>query len=419
MRDCDPIVDPRDAEPDEFGSVDTKISPEDPRLGLPQRARLKPVAVALAVAATMLCVGLAVAWSRRAQRPDIAEEPKRASIPRSSVVPEFLASAPEVPTPQPLEAKTSVPAAEAPPSWGRPPRVDRFRGDPARDRARQQEAELEEQARAAGVFFSTSSKVATPTDGADEAGRGGLPSPGGYEASAPALGGGAARESWDPNLQDHKNDFLRSPPRSPDYLRSSLQRPVSRYELKASAIIPITLISGLNSDLPGPVTAMVRERVYDTVTGEHLLIPQGTRLFGWYDSKVAFGQERVLLCWDRLLFPNGNSINLQCMPAGDLQGQAGLTDEVDHHLDRLMAAVGLSTLLAVGTQAIAGDPTGEQPTLAQTAARNASGQINSAGQAFVGRQLNIQPTITVRPGFAANLFVTKDLILEPYAETPN
>ena len=122
---------------------------------------------------------------------------------------------------------------------------------------------------------------------------------------------------------------MRSPPRSPDYLRGSLHRPISRYELKASSIIPVTLISGLNSDLPGPVTAQVRERVYDTVTGDHVLIPQGARLFGWYDSKVAWGQERVLLCWDRIIFPNGNSINLECMPAGDLTGQAGLTDEVD------------------------------------------------------------------------------------------
>lgn len=152
----------------------------------------------------------------------------------------------------------------------------------------------------------------------------------------------------------------------------------------------------------------MRERVYDTVTGDHLLIPQGAKLFGWYDSKVAWGQERVLLCWDRVIFPNGSSINLECMPAADLQGQAGLADEVDNHWDRLAAAVGLSTILSVGTQALAGDPSGYQPNLAQRAAANAAGQINSAGQAFVQRQLNLQPTVTIRPGFPVNLIATKE-----------
>ena len=114
--------------------------------------------------------------------------------------------------------------------------------------------------------------------------------------------------------------------------------------------------------------------------------------------------------------PNGTSINLECMPAADLQGQAGLTDQVDNHWDRLAAAVGFSTILSLGAQAAAGDPTGFQPNLAQRAAANAAGQINSAGQAIVQRQLHLQPTITVRPGFPVNLIVTKDIVLEPYVE---
>jgi type IV secretion system protein TrbI len=124
----------------------------------------------------------------------------------------------------------------------------------------------------------------------------------------------------------------------------------------------------------------------------------------------------VLMCWNRIIFPNGTSINLACMPAADLKGQAGLTDEVDNHWDRLFAAAGLSTVLSLGTQAAAGDPTGYQPNLAQQAARNAAGQINGAGQAIIQRQLNLQPTITVRPGFGVNVIVTKDMVLQPYVD---
>jgi type IV secretion system protein VirB10 len=220
----------------------------------------------------------------------------------------------------------------------------------------------------------------------------------------------------DPNLQLRKNAFLDNPKARSDYLPTTLQHALSPYEVKATTIIPATLITGINSDLPGPIIAQVREQVFDTVTGQHLLIPQGARLLASYDSMVAWGQERVLMCWNRIIFPNGSSINLQCMPAADLKGQAGLTDEVDNHWDRLLAAVGLSTVLSLGAQAAAGDPSGYQPNLAQSAARNAAGQINSAGQAVVQRQINIQPTITVRPGFGVNVLVTKDMVLEPYED---
>jgi type IV secretion system protein VirB10 len=221
---------------------------------------------------------------------------------------------------------------------------------------------------------------------------------------------------WDPNLQGRKNAFLDDPRANPDYLPTSLRPALSPYEVKATTIIPATLITGINSDLPGPIIAQVRERVFDTVTGQHLLIPQGAKLLASYDSMVAWGQERVLMCWNRIIFPNGSSINLACMPAADLKGQAGLTDEVDNHWDRLMAAVGLSTVLSLGAQAVPGDPTGFQPNLAQSAARNAAGQINAAGQSVVQRQLNLQPTITVRPGFGVNVIVTKDMVLTPYVD---
>lgn len=416
-----PDPEPLDAELD----AAHKMADDDASLDLPAtpRRKLKPVAVIAALASLTAVVMGGTYLVRLAHPAPIAEEPKGPTLPRTQAIPDFLSAVPAAPTPIPPE----IPRAAPPPlpaSSERPSPPTRIAMDPSAERERAQREALEEQARNAGVFFQTSdtsrrASVAEPSPAAA------MPTPvmptpvmptGAPSLAPPSLAAGGRVDPLDPNLQDHKSAFLNSTRPSADYLASSLQRPISPYELKAGSIIPITLIDGINSDLPGPVTAQVRERVFDSVTGDHLLVPQGTKLVGWYDSKVAWGQERVLLCWDRIIFPNGKSINLKCMPASDLQGGAGLTDDVDNHYDRLIAAVGLSTILAVGTQAAAGDTTGYQPTLAQTAARNAAGQINNAGQAIVARQINIQPTITVRPGFAANLRVTKDIILEPYAD---
>jgi type IV secretion system protein VirB10 len=137
------------------------------------------------------------------------------------------------------------------------------------------------------------------------------------------------------------------------------------------------------------------------------------RLIANYDSMVAWGQERVLVCWTRLIFPDGSSIYLQCMPAADLRGAAGLADEVDHHWARLIQGVAVASLLAATTQSVAGNTQGFNPSLPQTWARSAAGEMNAAGQQITRRNITIQPTITVRPGFSVNVIVTKDLILPP------
>lgn len=287
------------------------------------------------------------------------------------------------------------------------------RPDARTEQERMRRAELDQEARTSGLFFDSGrpSGGSARVSAADGTAHGMPAAPPGL--SAPP---GQTQEGWDPNYQGRRNAFLDAPRSYSEYLPTGLLQPLSPYEVKATTIIPATLITGINSDLPGPIIAQVREQVYDTVTGQHLLIPQGARLLASYDSMIAWGHERVLMCWNRIIFPNGASINLECMPAADLKGQAGLSDEIEHHWDRLMAAVGLSTVLSLGTQAAAGDPTGFQPNLAQSAARNAAGQINQAGQGVVQRQLNLQPTITVRPGFGVNVIVTKDMVLEPYLD---
>ena len=177
-------------------------------------------------------------------------------------------------------------------------------------------------------------------------------------------------------------------------------------------MIPASLITGLRSDLPGQVTAQVTEDVYDSPTGKILLIPQGARLVGQYDAQIAFGQSRALLVWNRLIMPNGRSIVLERQPGADTEGYAGLEDEVDNHWGMLFKAAILSTLLSVGSEAgMSGKNNG---SLAEAIQQGASQSFNQIGQQVVGRSLNVQPTITIRPGFPVRVMVTHDLVLEPY-----
>jgi type IV secretion system protein VirB10 len=185
----------------------------------------------------------------------------------------------------------------------------------------------------------------------------------------------------------------------------------SPYSVMAGSIIPASLITGLNSDLPGATIAQVTENVYDTVTGEFLLIPQGTRLVGKYDSVVAYGQKRALLVWTRIILPNGNSIVLDNLPATDVAGYAGLEDEVDMHTWQLLKGIGMATLLGVGTQLTLGNDEGD---LVKALRESVQQTTNRAGQRIVERELDVQPTITVRPGWPLRVIVSKDLVLKPY-----
>ena len=223
----------------------------------------------------------------------------------------------------------------------------------------------------------------------------------------------------DPNMQQHKTDFLaRDGVNTSTYLNQPVVPPRSPYEIKAGTIIPASLLSAINSDLPGQIIGQVRENVYDTVTGNYLLIPQGSKLLATYDSAVSYGQERVLFCWNRLVRPDGVSISLECMPGADLAGSSGATDDVNHHWWRIITGVALGTLLSATADRAAGNVTGYQPTVAQSWAMNAGGAVNQAGQQITQKNLAIQPTITVRAGYSVNVIVTKDIVLPPY-NTPS
>ena len=171
------------------------------------------------------------------------------------------------------------------------------------------------------------------------------------------------------------------------------------------------LLTGIRSDLPGDITAQVTEHVYDSPSGQALLIPQGSRLIGSYDSQVAFGQSRVLLVWTRLIFPNGRSIVLERQSGADPEGYAGLEDQVDYHWSRLFMAAALSTLLGVGSELGASNTDND---IVRALRRGSSDSLNQTGQQIVRRNLNVQPTLTIRPGFPVRVIVNRDLVLEPY-----
>lgn len=218
------------------------------------------------------------------------------------------------------------------------------------------------------------------------------------------------------NRQEQKQAFVANGGDTTTRNPASLQPPASPYQVMAGTIIPAALVTGINSDLPGQVIANVTEPVYDTATGRFLLIPQGSRLIGRYDSQVSFGQRRVLLVWTRLILPDTSSISLDRLPGIDPAGYAGLEDGVDWHWDRILAGAALSTLLGVGAELAAPNNSGSTSSGSVTVAVRQSAQdtVNQVGQEITKRNLSIQPTLTIRPGFPMRVMVNKDLILRPY-----
>lgn len=228
---------------------------------------------------------------------------------------------------------------------------------------------------------------------------------------APDLTGlGLAPPPATPSAQDRQLAFLNAAADRRTVAPDRVAALASPYILQAGAVIAAALITGIHSDLPGQITAQVTENIYDSPTGRILLVPQGTRVIGQYNNGVQFGQSRVLLVWNRLIFPNGRSIVLERQPGADVEGYAGLQDGVDYHWWDLAKAAGLSTLLSVGAELA----TNDDDRLIQAIRNGGQNTINDAGQQIVRRQLNVAPTLTIRPGFPVRVIVTRDLVLEPY-----
>lgn len=278
---------------------------------------------------------------------------------------------------------------------------------PAVDPEEQRIGQEREAARTAKLFATTNVRerpaanaVSTPTSAAAS------PSAAFLGADAPPIDPNAIQ-----NMQDRKLAFVNAPVDRRTVSPDRLAAPASRYVLQAGVVIPAALVTGIRSDLPGQITAQVTENVYDSPTGHFLIIPQGAKFIGVYDSQIAFDQSRVLLVWNRLILPDGRSIVLKRQPGADASGYSGLEDGVDHHWLRLAGAAALSTILGVGTQL---GTTGNESALVQALRRGGADSLSQTGQQIVGRNLNIQPTLTIRPGFPVRVIVTRDLVLAPY-----
>ena len=288
-----------------------------------------------------------------------------------------------------------------------------FRNSPEVDAAREvalKEAQIAAAAREGGVFFQLRSNNPRPSADAAPALATANEQPFDLGLAPPRVPFGAERDE-DPNRQIRKLDFLDERSLSDTDNPHRIEDPATPFEVMAGTVIPASLITGVNSDLPGTVIAQVTQNVYDTVTGHYVLIPQGARLIGRYDSVIAFGQSRALLVWSRIIYPDGASIEIDTMPASDVAGYAGLADKVDFHTFRLLKGVVLSTLLGVGTELSFDDAESDIVAALRESAQTAA---NQAGQKIVQRNLDIQPTIKIRPGWPLRVIVHKDLVLRPF-----
>lgn len=382
-----------ESEPDRIADAEsiTSLRGETPRV-----VRLSRKAIGIASALGMAVVGGALLYALQPASQGDADEPintgGNAVADGLAAVPRDYSQVPKLGPPLPgdlgkpiLDAQERGAVAELPPIGAQPIPPQGVGGE---DAARQRLQQEREAARGSRLFTGSGAPVSVLQD--REPTQGPRPVPG--EAHAAAL----------------ERRFLERPAEQPDASRQPFEAAPSGAVLQAGSIIPAALITGIRSDQPGLVTAQVTANVYDSLTGRRLLIPQGSRLLGDYDSDVGFGQRRVRLAWNRLILPDGRSIVLERQPAADPSGYAGLEDGVDFNWGGVAKAALVSTLLAVGAELGAGD----DGNLVRAFRRGGQDSINRAGEQIVGRELNIRPTLTIRPGFPVRVLVTRDIDME-------
>ena len=261
--------------------------------------------------------------------------------------------------------------------------------------ARRREAERATDAMRSELFFSVRRSAPVPP-------------------SVPAAAGPGAGTDFasvtEPDAQARRQAFLAAGPSADIYNPHLLEEPLSPWQVMAGSVLRAALVTGLNSDLPGFVVAQLTEHVFDSVTGTVVLLPRGTRLLGRYDSGVAFGQERALVVWQRLILPDGASVVVENLPAADEAGYAGLSDTVDIHGWKLARGILLSSLLGVGTE-LAWKDEGDVTRAFRESVQDGT---DKAAGALVQRELDVQPTLRVRPGWPLTVLVHRDLVLRPW-----
>ena len=384
--------DPPDRQPDDAEAI-VKLRGEGPRV-----VRLSRKAIGIASASGLALVGGALLF---ALRPVSHEQDEELVNTEGTAVADGLASAPrdysQVPKLGPplpgdlgkpiLEAQDRGAIAALPPVG--PGSAPQSRAISAREAARQRIAQEREAARGSRLFFGGGAQPASLVKAAADVGQEADPGTRTIAPPAPTTLLGQPAERRTASVQ-------------------RLQPPPAAAVLQAGSIIPAALITGIRSDQPGLVTAQVTQNVYDSVTGRRLLIAQGARLIGDYQADVGFGQRRVLLAWNRLILPDGRSIVLERQPAADPAGYAGLEDGVDYHWGGVAKAALVSTLLGIGGELGAGG----ESDLVRALRRGGQDSVDRVGEQVVSRELDVRPTLTVRPGYPVRVLVTRDIVLE-------
>lgn len=385
--------------PDDGKSIATRAAPPKPR-------RLSRKALALLTGVGAIAIAGALGYSLTASHRSEAP-PESVTIDRNPGG-DALADAPK----DYGDLAKSASAGIGPPGNPGEPRTPQPNPDLGAQAptAGAQAASAEAQRRRQQRDSARSSKLFT---GSSENARASSP---GSEAAPPLSGqaeGTPQSASGTPDDQDRKAAFVAGKGASPTVNAGRLMAPAGDYVIDAGSTIAAALITGLSSDLPGQVVAQVTENVYDSVTGRTLLIPQGTRLLGDYDARVSFGQSRALVVWTRMILPDGRSIDLDRMVGTDPSGQSGFTDRVNSHTGKLVVAGILSTLFGVGANVATGGGSSNSD-IAYAIRESAGRSVESVGDKIVERQLNVQPTITIRPGARVRVLVGRDLVLAPW-----
>ena len=364
---------------------------------LPNVMRLSRKTLAVLGGAAGIAIGGALLWALRPVDPKAAQELYEVAVPnRSETVtgaPADYGAVPKLGPPLPGDLGRPIVSAQKAgepmpvPAMGPPP------ADPAqsaRKQARLRAMQEREAAQGSRLFLGGTGGAMSGTTAAE------------------ALSSQAQAANVPEGAKTGRQAFLAGGPRGGAESGERIVAPSSAAVIQAGTVIPAALITGIRSDLPGQITAQVTQNIYDSPTGRLLLVPQGARLIGEYDSEVAAGQRRVLLAWDRLILPGGRSIRLDRQPGADAAGYAGLEDRVNSHWGRMLRAALVSSLLGVGTELAASG----EGDLVRALRSGLQDGTNEAGRRVVEREISMAPTLTVRPGFVFRVIVTRDLVFE-------
>ncbi|TVO69681.1 TrbI/VirB10 family protein [Sedimenticola selenatireducens] len=388
-----------------------------------RRLNKLPLYIAIGIG-SLIVVMLAYSMNQRSKTMSLEEKSSEVRRTADTTAPGKMTgpyTGAEIPGPKeegPSAPKTDVPASA---QQATPPAPPRHHNPSLLEQERERQAQKRLQMKYGALEAPTEVSFTRELDTASSSNsvRNVDPRQAAYEAALARAGlgataaGGAGLDPADPNNQEGKNAFLnRQIPKT--QLLNGRDKALSQLLIRSGTVIPASMISGLNSDLPGEIIAQVSQNVYDTATGRYLIIPQGTRLVGTYDSHVSYGQDRALVVWKRLVFPDASALELGTMPGNDMAGYAGFNDQVDHHYFRIFGSALLMSVIGAGYAIASEDSSKNQnEENAQTAIAR---EMSQTSDRLLRKNLNLQPTIKVRPGYRFNVFVNKDIqFREPYS----